>query len=290
MIQLQPSEYFTIVRQIPNHTDSSTYYVRAVIKNSLTDAIIATLNLTDLGSRRFKKAWQVPADVSGQGFYIDITTSVYTDSGYTTKSENYGDDNNSFLVQTRAKAGLGGGGGVDIDYKKIKKMLDTLSESIVSAFPKVKEVEITPILNALKSLESGLATLNDKEDKPDDLSPVVAQIKDLGASVIKEVKAQKPTTPDLSPILKKLDEIDGTEKILTAIEDSTNSIKNDIAEIEKCVDTMADGVDTVVKNTTPPPQKELTKQEKDAVRAAKFGFSVSTDRFNSLLKKHDQTV
>ncbi len=83
---LQPQKSFTVVRQIANHLDSATYYVRAVIRNAYTDELIETLDLTSRGSQRFSKNWQVPADPSGEGFYISIVTSVYTDSGYTTKS------------------------------------------------------------------------------------------------------------------------------------------------------------------------------------------------------------
>ena len=80
-LTLQPQASFTLVRQIANHTDSSTYYVRAVIRNAYTDELISTLDLTDRGSQRFSKNWQVPADPSGEGFYLSIVTSVYTDSG-----------------------------------------------------------------------------------------------------------------------------------------------------------------------------------------------------------------
>ena len=109
---LQPQGSFTVVRQIANHTDTNTYYVQAVIRKAYTDEIIDTIQLTDRGAQRFSKNWQVPADPSGQGFYISIVTSVYTDSGYTTKSENYGDEENTYLVQERVLH-LAGGGGLD---------------------------------------------------------------------------------------------------------------------------------------------------------------------------------
>src|SRR5947209_2026571 len=109
---LHPQNSFTVVRQIANHLDTDTNYVRAVIRNAYTDAIIDTLDLTDKGSQRFSKNWQVPADPSGQGFYISIVTSVYTDSGYTTKNPNYGDEENTYLVQDRVPLARHGGGGV----------------------------------------------------------------------------------------------------------------------------------------------------------------------------------
>src|SRR5688572_8979423 len=108
---LQPQAYFTVVRQIANHTDTNTYYVRAVVRNAYTDEIIATLDLTDKTGQRFKKDWHVPGDPSGQGFYISIVTSVYSDNGYTTKSDSYGDEENTYLVQERVLPLMRGGGG-----------------------------------------------------------------------------------------------------------------------------------------------------------------------------------
>src|SRR3954451_7251835 len=98
MVPLKPQQWFTVVRQIANHLDADTNYVRAVIRNAYTDAIVATLDLDNKGGQRFTKNWRVPADPSGQGFYVSIVTSVYTDAGYTTKNENYGDEENTYFV------------------------------------------------------------------------------------------------------------------------------------------------------------------------------------------------
>jgi hypothetical protein len=51
-----------------------------------------------------------------------VTTSVYTDSGYTTKSVKYADLADSYLVLERENGG-GGGGGVFVDYDRIKKLI-----------------------------------------------------------------------------------------------------------------------------------------------------------------------
>ena len=77
MIQLRPTETFTIVRVLGDTVDTATYFVQAIIRNSNTGKIIDTINLTDKGNRRFTGNWEVAADVSGEGFYIDITTTVY---------------------------------------------------------------------------------------------------------------------------------------------------------------------------------------------------------------------
>lgn len=84
---LQPQSSFPIVRQIANHLDATVYYVRAVVRDA-DGTTIATVDLASKGSQRYQTRYRVPVDSSGQGAYISIITSVYTDAGYTTKSPN----------------------------------------------------------------------------------------------------------------------------------------------------------------------------------------------------------
>jgi len=98
-MNLLPQKEFTVVRQISNHIDTNEYFVRAVIRYAYTDTLITNLDLDLKGDQRYSKNWQTPADVSGQGTWISIVTSVYTDSGHTTKSENYGDEVDTYLVR-----------------------------------------------------------------------------------------------------------------------------------------------------------------------------------------------
>lgn len=149
-MQIQPREYFTIARGLEDPSDSTTYYVQAVVRNARTDAVLDTVNLTDNGSRRFTKPWQAPADVSGDGLYILITISVYTDSNYSVRADNYGDSFDEHLIQARpTPAMLNQASGPDIDYKKIQKMID---DSLANFKPvKVIEtkIDIQPILKAI---------------------------------------------------------------------------------------------------------------------------------------------
>src|SRR5437879_3576262 len=121
MAQLYPQEEFVIARGLEDHTDSSTHYVQAVVRNVKTDTLIDTVQLTDQGNRRFSKKWQVPADPTGLGFWILITSTVYTDSNYTTKDANYGERFEEHFIEARQHNH--GGGGSDIDYKKIEKLM-----------------------------------------------------------------------------------------------------------------------------------------------------------------------
>src|SRR3712207_5094711 len=118
---LNPLEEFVIARQLNDPADTNTYYVQAVIRNAKTDAVIATVNLDNKGSQRFTKTWQVVQDPTGLGLYVTITTTVYTDSSYSTKSTTYGVEQHEHLIQDRINPWLRTGGGADVDYKRVRK-------------------------------------------------------------------------------------------------------------------------------------------------------------------------
>lgn len=123
-MQLNPLEQFTIVRQLDWAADPNTYYVQAVIYNVQNNAVIAKVNLSSLGSQKFSQAWQVLGNPGMMGFYISIVTTVYTDSGYTQVSPTYSTDEHTYLVQQRYVPALGpNGGGIEFDYKMIRKLI-----------------------------------------------------------------------------------------------------------------------------------------------------------------------
>lgn len=171
MNQISPQEPLPLVYLLSDPTDTATYYVRAVLRDSGTNTVIATINLTNQGNRRFSAVTQAPNDASGLGRYIDITVSVYTNSNYTTKSDNYQEEMTKYLVQTRWSLafGGGGGGGSDIDYKKIREInldiLKSLLEQIPPSTPQPVNVEVklTPILEKLKKLADDLTDLKNKD-------------------------------------------------------------------------------------------------------------------------------
>lgn len=214
---LNPRESFTIVRQIEDHTDSSTYYVRAVIRNAKTDAIITVngnnyLNLTDQTGRRFSASWLVPADPSGQGFYVSILTSVYEDSGYTTKSVNYGDKMDVYLVQDRMNPNLGGmGGGSDIDYKRIRKIVKEVVGEIEPSEPKIVEV----VKEVIKEVKIPVKTEIIREVIREVKVPIKTE---TIREVIKEIKVPEIIKVNLPTDLKPLDI--KVDKIIAFIEES----------------------------------------------------------------------
>lgn len=189
MIQLHPKETFTIVRQIEDHTDSGTYYVQAVVRNAKTDALLSTINLDDKGNRRFSKTYIVPADPSGEGVWITILTSVYTDSGYTTKSQNYADKMESYLVQARPvfNPNYPAPTGPDIDYSRIDKIV---AKHVAKALEgKGLPIDASAFVDTVNSLKSSLKPVLEfvKSYKPNDVNvdfaPVVGALSKLDSKI-----------------------------------------------------------------------------------------------------------
>jgi hypothetical protein len=207
---LRPQRNFTIVRQIANHLDTTTYYVRAVIRDAYTDEILATLNLDDKGGQRFTKNWQVSPDPSGLGREISIVTSVYTDSGYTTKSENYGDEENSHLIEENIQRGGGGGG---VDYYTLRKIIQEELDKLPKPepFPDIPtpqvNVRLDSVLSAISELKVAL-----KPETPEkvDFAPLMRELYSLRQAI-----SEKEVTPetDISPVLQKLMEKDDNDEM-----------------------------------------------------------------------------
>ena len=127
---LIPGTSHQITWSIQNLTDTTTYYVKAVIRDLRTNIILDTLYLTDLGNGRFSKTWNVPQDGQGFGRQIEIEKTVYEDSAYTIPSGLYGrwlDEYTIFNLANRLPSTGGyGGHGTQVDYKEITTIIKKL--------------------------------------------------------------------------------------------------------------------------------------------------------------------
>lgn len=197
-MQINSSEKFPIVRKLSDPSDTSTYYVQAVIRNSITGDTIGTTNLEDTGGQRFVALYVAPTDVSGQGLWIDVVTKVYSDSGYTTQDTIYADETETYLVQERFNHNLanqfGGPVGPDIDYKKIKKIVD-------EAIGTPKEVDLSQVNNKLDVIESKIKPI---EIPKSDFSSIVNAITDI-KSYLKSVPGIDKV--DFTSVISKIDEL-----------------------------------------------------------------------------------
>lgn len=224
-MQLIPGRTFTIVRQIGNHTDAATYYVQAVIRNAYTDATIATVQLTDKGSQRFKYDWLVPFEPSGLGAFISIVTSVYTSSAYTTKSENYSDEENTYLWATLPTSVGGGGFSEKFDYRRVRDIVESV----------IKEIPKDGVLDALAEVRTLIDSLPKEKV---DTEPILNRIETVLSAI-----EDKPVTPktDLSPVLSAIAEKEVTPKtdlsfLQSSIKNLQTNIGEDFGEVKRMID------------------------------------------------------
>lgn len=200
---LEPLSQFVLARGLENHLDLTTYYVRAVIRDGKTDTLIDTVNLTDRGdSHRFTKQWQVPPDPTGEGRDILIIYSVYTDSGYTTKAENYADEYVEHRIwhqQTHS------GGGIDVDYKKIQKMINEAISNIPKPRP-AKEVDLSPVSDSLQAILTEIRAIDIPTPEKVTFTPLVDRF-DALEKAIKVVQNKEMPETDLDPVLDAISDV-----------------------------------------------------------------------------------
>ena len=273
MIQLRPTEVFTIVRQIDDPLDTATYYVQAKVRNAQNDDLLETVNLTDKGDQRFRGDYEVPVDGSGLGFYITITTRTYTDSGYTSESERYGVEEREYLVQERYNHNIGGGhagsgvnpnAGVDISYKKIKEIIEEELKKLI--FPEQKEVDLLPIIKSIDGIKTELMMLKIPDLKDIDFKDVIDSINTAKDTLDKQIGGNKQAIDKYRPAFETANkEVDGLmdrvkeflNKDLSKIEEKLNKLDTSFNKIP-----FVSMVDNTKLDRKEVPEKKEEKQKR----------------------------
>lgn len=237
---LQPQQDFPIVRQIANHNDATLYYVEAVVRDA-DGVLIDRVQLVSQGDQRYQKRYRVPVDRSGAGAYISIVTSVYTDSGYTTKSPNYGDEENTYLIFDRLANRGGGSGGGNLDQGDIRRIIreelekqkeieDTEEKQKVEVPEPLEIPDYTPSLNLmLESMASIRELISKIPTEKVDTYPILEGIQNLAIAI-----DDKPVTPEtnIGPIVESMQEIaDGLGKELENEKKEMDNFKKELKEI-----------------------------------------------------------
>ena len=250
-MQIEPQVTLPLVYQITDPSDATAYYIRGIVADSLTGATLKTLNLTSQGGGRYTATTLAPVDPTGLGRHIDVTISVYTDPGYTVLSEIYQRTIDRYLVKHAAQSF--GGGGADVDYDKIKKMLDA---ALKERIKEPKEADIPSVLMALEdSIGQVLRAIDGKripEAKETDLSPILTDLKALRTELKQAIAENRPPEPE------KVD-LSGIEMGLTAIKQLVDA-PND--RIDEAFSTMQRLIDTITAI-----EKRFSKMFEDATDA-----------------------
>lgn len=237
---LQPQSSFPIVRQIANHLDTDVLYIQAVVRNADGDTI-DTVQLEDKGSQRFQRRYRVPVDSSGQGAYISIITSVYTDAGYTTKSPNYGDEENTYLVFDRVMPAMrgGGGGNSNITIKQVRQVVAEELEK-VKPEPVEPEEDKAPEPESPRFVEILDAIVTVKQAVEDKTIPEYTEQLISIMSAVAEVKMavdEKDVTPEteLEPVYEEMDML--KSEVLSELADQREFLNKSQAEIIETIKT-----------------------------------------------------
>lgn len=210
--QISPLESFPIVYLISDPTDSGTYFVRSIMRNSATGAIIKIanqnfVNLTDKGNRRFAKLIQAPSDPSGNGFWIDITTTVYTDSGYTSVSPNYEEVLDKYLVQARWSIAQSSPGGFSWSSEMFAKLIrENLPEQKDIKIPKVNLEPVYDYLRSIGKRADGIHAMVEAI-RPVDMPNMQEVSKGIISALKAEIEANKTERFDPSNLIEAINGI-----------------------------------------------------------------------------------
>lgn len=261
-----------MVRQLTDPYDTGTNYVQAVIRNSTSGDIVATVNLTDEDAQRFTGAYTTPPDISGMGYYLDVTTTVYSDDAYTTKNTNYAIEAHTYFIHEQ-KVHLGGGGG-DVNYEKIRKIVkEILDGQEKPTMPTIKD--LTPEIKAMEqrikdSVSSAVSGIRFPEQVRPDLDGVVERISSTvenATNAVLMAVEQKEVTPetDLTPVTQAIEALPNDE-ILTAMQElqTLTATLQELVNTQQDVDAMRLAAEEFMDKvkprtlTTPKPKEENT--------------------------------
>lgn len=241
-MQIEPQNTIPLIYQITDPSDSTIYYIRAVVYDSLTREVLSTQNLVSRGSGLWTSTALAPADSTGLGRHIHVIIKVYTDSGYTTLSDNYNQQIDKYLVKTsnRFGGGSGGGSGQDIDYNKIGKLVETIIANKIATI-KSEPIDLSNITSTLnKIIESIDAIKIPEPTKPLDLSSIIEGLKDLKSTITQKIDDKEIPQPfDYSKLFDGIDiDLKGLALRIQDINDLVTNIKQSIGVPEKVMNEL----------------------------------------------------
>jgi hypothetical protein len=242
-MQIEPQYTIPLIYQIVDPSDSTVYYVRAIVYDSLTRTVLATKNLVSQGNGLWSSTVTAPVDSTGLGRHIHVIIKVYTDSGYTTLSTDYNQQIDKYLVKTQRVFGGTGSSG-DVDYEKIKNIIKELLKPMIEddtaenkkemALLNKIDKDVTEMCTKMDSMDSKDAqdTTENEPPEPVDLSPVITEIGKLKTFVEKGFGGIKPPEPlsNLSGPLKQME--NKIDQVITEIAPLKDSLKVDLSKLQ----------------------------------------------------------
>lgn len=212
----KPQSQVFVAYVIPNPAEVATFYPQAVVKNTQTGAVVATVNLVQdaNNSLRYTGSFMSPADSTGMGYYLDVITIPYTDAGHSVPSQNYWAATAQYFVyQSPANYG---GGYMDVFGKEFERVLKKHLSQI--KFPKQKDIKFPefPAIPAAQRVD-----LEPTNKLVKDAMKAVAEFRALVEGLPKFKETNHSTVlgsigASRGDILRKMDEVTGRlESVMT---------------------------------------------------------------------------
>ena len=101
---------------------------------------------------------------------------------------------------------FGSGGGADIDYKRLRKIVKEEVENLPKT-KALKPINLSPLLRALEDVNKGIRNIKMPEQEKVDFTPLIRAMERVEAEV-RKIKIPEPEKLDLSPILNFLRKIE----------------------------------------------------------------------------------
>lgn len=250
-MQIEPQYTIPLIYQIVDPSDSTVYYVRAIVYDSLTRTVLATKNLVSQGNGLWSSTVTAPVDSTGLGRHIHVIIKVYTDSGYTTLSTDYNQQIDKYLVKTQRVFGGTGSSG-DVDYDKIKNIIKELLKPIIEDDTTENKKEMA-LLNKINKDVAEMCTKMDLMDSKDaqdtteneppepvDFSPIINEIRGIGNTLGQKMnKITIPKPYDYSSSFKELGhKMDSSIQKLGLLESTMTSALDVFKSAEKSFKNM----------------------------------------------------
>lgn len=223
MLIISPSKQFVIERHLNNPSDTNTYYCKAVVTNTLTGEVLQTINLTDNGGLYYTGKWVTPGDPSGTGLQVTVSTTIYTDAGYTTVSVVYGTEKDSYIVQfIPGVRGVGVASGYQAEAVDYKKMESTMRK-VVGDMVKIPETKMpeqyddSNVMDLLSTVHDIVSKINIPKDKSDEIvskitnHPNFANLSKIG-DLPERLKSLMVIPKQLESVIKLADKFEQAEK------------------------------------------------------------------------------
>lgn len=289
MPPLIPSQIFTLVYQLGNPGDVNTYFVQAIVRYAQTGAIISTINLVNQGNQRFTGTFTVPADVSGNGYYLDITYTVYTDAMYSVLSQMYPIQNAVGQVLQQITPGIGFGGGDGISEVELRRIFELYMGK--SEKPKSSK-EMAAESSDRFDKEEMYERIESVRGEPVDISPILSGLEKIGGHIksIKIPEYPKQEKTDLSPVLRMIhivaERLASVEKISSAahVESLAQRLEKMIEKVEYSLKQMSDANEETNKSHREMSEKALEELSDETRGILKSKFD---GKFEDKKKKYD---